>query len=278
LTENIDVIIRRFDPAKDSEPKDVSYRVPYDEQMTVIDALDYIRDNFSSSMAYRWFCGVKKCGLCSVMVDGRPTLSCWEPASSGIRVEPLRNFPVVKDLVIDRSKYDAIMSEMNLRTVRKLPYPGYPEPLKHEDMLASFHASDCIECLVCMAACPELPRENFQGSPASHGFIGPAPLVRLAKYELDPRDGGDRSDIVLKGRIEDCGSCNKCTEACPKEIDVLGDVIDGLRDELIASGRYYIRGWGMIRKLPRSIRSLAKCTLRLTFGEGAKERKDRRPM
>lgn len=236
--------------------------------MTVIDALDYVRDNFSSSLAYRWFCGVKKCGLCSVMVDGRPALSCWEPARSGMLVEPLRNFAVVKDLVIDRSKYDEIMLQMKPHEVRREPYPGYPEPIKPGEMLASMSASDCIECLVCMAACPVLSEQDFQGTPPFAGFVGPAPLVRLAKYQLDPRDGGDRSEILLMGRIEDCGSCNECSIACPKEIDVLGDAIDGLRNDLITRGVYHVRGWSLIRRLPRSIRKLAKCTLHLTFGEG----------
>jgi fumarate reductase (CoM/CoB) subunit B len=246
--------------------------------MTVMDVLDYIRDNFSHSLSYRWFCGVKKCGFCAMTVNGRPVLSCWEPASEKMQIEPLRNFPVVRDLVIDRSKYDAIMNEFKLQQVRKNPYPGFPEPLKHEEMKATFHAWDCIECMVCMAACTVLGRQNFKDTPAFSGFMGPAPLVQLARYELDPRDGGNRFDLLAKGRIEDCGSCNDCGNACPKEIDVLGIAIDGLRAKMVETGRYYIKGWNLIRRVPRSIRRLTKCTLNLSLGEGWKaERTKNRP-
>jgi succinate dehydrogenase/fumarate reductase iron-sulfur protein len=263
--------IYRFDPSKDKEPYYEEFDVPMEKNMVVMGALDYIHDNYRSDLAYRWFCGVKKCGQCGVMVNGKPALACWEPVSPQMTIEPLRNFKVIRDLVVDRTKYDAIISEAKLHLERKKPYPGFPEPLQHSKMKAAFELEACIECGICMAACPTLADKHFVEKQPFECFVGPTAMVQIAKYSVDPRDEADRFDLLMKGHIEQCDSCNDCTEACPLDIDVLGTAIDGLRDDLVESGRYYIRWWGLIKKMPRWLRRLTKCKLGLTTGEGPKK-------
>jgi len=85
----------------------------------------------------------------------------------------------------------------------------------------------CIECLLCVSVCPAYSPE----------FVGPAPLVQLAKFALDPRDSGPRAQLALApGGIANCVSCYQCSQACPVGIPVLEEAIDGLRKEIVAEG------------------------------------------
>jgi succinate dehydrogenase/fumarate reductase iron-sulfur protein len=89
------------------KPMPVQYRIPYADRMRVMDALNYIREHIDSSLAFRWSCRYyAKCGTCAAMINGKPGLTCYEPATDGMVVGPLANFPVVRDLVIDRREWD----------------------------------------------------------------------------------------------------------------------------------------------------------------------------
>jgi succinate dehydrogenase/fumarate reductase iron-sulfur protein len=93
-------------------PVKVTYDVPLQDKMRVMDALNYIRENCDSSLAFRFSCRYyAKCGTCAVMVNGKPVLSCYEEARDGILVEPLANFPVTRDLIVDRSDWDLRVSQ-----------------------------------------------------------------------------------------------------------------------------------------------------------------------
>ncbi|MCL4458897.1 MAG: 2Fe-2S iron-sulfur cluster-binding protein [Chloroflexi bacterium] len=215
----------KYDPTRDEEPHYETYQVPYTQDMRVLDILDYITEEMGHSLAYRWFCGVKKCGMCATTVNGRAILTCWEPAQKEMTIEPLHGFPIIRDLVIDRDVYDADLQRLQPFLQRRRPYAGFPEPLTHEEMLSAYNMMDCIECLICVSECPSYAMRDEGG-----GFIGPAPLVQLAKYALDPRDEADRAASATKeGLLRDCVSCYACTEACPNKINILEEAIDGLR-------------------------------------------------
>jgi len=101
----------RMNPETGMKPKRVTYTIPYSDKMRVRDALNYIRENIDSSLAYRWSCRYyAKCGTCAAMINGKPGLTCYEPAKDGMIVAPLANFPVIRDLVVDRSKWDRRVS------------------------------------------------------------------------------------------------------------------------------------------------------------------------
>jgi len=80
-----------------------SHRVPYQKWMRVLDALNYVAEHDAPDLAYRWFCGSKMCGSCAVRMNGREVLACWEAAVPEMTIEPLRNLPVIRDLVVDRA-------------------------------------------------------------------------------------------------------------------------------------------------------------------------------
>ena len=71
--------------------------------MRVLDALNWIAENEATDLAYRWFCGSKMCGSCALRMNGREVLACWEAVEPAMTIEPLRNLPVIRDLVVDRS-------------------------------------------------------------------------------------------------------------------------------------------------------------------------------
>ena len=104
--DTISARIFRYDPAKDEKPRYETVEVPFEKDMRVLDVLDYAVDNLGLGIGYRWFCGVKRCGMCGVSVNGKAVLACWEAAQEEMVIEPLANFPVIRDLVVDRSDFE----------------------------------------------------------------------------------------------------------------------------------------------------------------------------
>lgn len=200
------------------------YEVPYSEHMRVLDALNYISDHEAPDLAYRWFCGSKMCGTCAVRMNGREVLACWEAVLPDMVIEPLRNLPVIRDLVVDRTPYEKRVASYGPWIERDKPYSNFPERLTHRDMENVSKALDCISCMACYSACPVI------GLGALTRFEGPAPLVQLAQTALDPRNGSEKIDKTL-GSIDifSCVSCYKCEEVCPAHIPIVSQVIEPLK-------------------------------------------------
>jgi succinate dehydrogenase/fumarate reductase iron-sulfur protein len=112
MPRTIKVTVVRTNPETGMKPVKVSYNVPWQDRMRVMDALNYIRENIDSSLAFRYSCRYyAKCGTCAAMVNGKPVLTCYEEAKDGMLIEPLANFQVVRDLVVDRLEWDMRVSE-----------------------------------------------------------------------------------------------------------------------------------------------------------------------
>src|SRR6185437_14256952 len=118
------------------------FDVPYQKWMRVLDALNWIAENRATDLAYRWFCGSKMCGTCAVRMNGREVLACWEAVEPAMTIEPLRNLPVVRDLVVDRGPYEARVASLEPWLERDAPYSGFPEPLTHREMRNASAALD----------------------------------------------------------------------------------------------------------------------------------------
>jgi succinate dehydrogenase/fumarate reductase iron-sulfur protein len=218
------VRIFRYDPASDEQPRYDEHEVPYAKKMRVLDVLNYISEDFESDFAYRWFCGVKKCGTCAVRMNGREVLACWESAEPEMVIEPLKHAPIVRDLVIDRGPYEKLVTGLLPWLERKEKYAGWPERISHRDMQPAVEALNCISCMSCVSACPVLDL----GSETN--FSGPAPLVQLAQMALDPRDNMDRGSLAVDvAGIFNCVSCYKCEEACPVGIPIVSGIIEPLK-------------------------------------------------
>jgi succinate dehydrogenase/fumarate reductase iron-sulfur protein len=217
------VRLYRYDPQTDAEPRYEDYEVPHAPRMRIMDVLDHIHEQLAVDFGYRWLCGSKKCGTCAVTVNGTPRLACWEEAEAVMTIEPLRNLPVVRDLVVSRDPHDQGLARLQPLLARAEPYRGFPEPLSATDMAPAYHLRDCIQCLACVSACPVLAQ-------ADTGFAGPAQLVALAELALDPRDGADRAAMADEAaRVFQCVSCYECERVCPTHIPVVGEAIEPLK-------------------------------------------------
>lgn len=215
--------VRRFAGEK-TDANYEEYVVPYSPSMRVLDALNFVAEHQATDLAFRWFCGSKMCGTCSVRMNGREVLACWESVEPDMTIEPLRNLPVIRDLVVDRSPYERVVASFEPWLQRTTDYVRFPEPLSHVQMKDASKALDCISCMCCYSACPVI------GLGSLTDFAGPAPLVQLAQTALDPRNDPEKVGRALaKTGIFNCVSCYKCEEVCPASIPIVSRVIEPLK-------------------------------------------------
>jgi fumarate reductase iron-sulfur subunit len=223
--ETVSLEIRRYRPEDESEPSWQRYEVPLRREWMVLDALNHIKDHLDGTLSYRWACRMGVCGSCGMMVNGEPALTCatyLESAGPGaIRIEPLRGFPVIRDLVGDITDFLQKLGRVRpwiVRETEKLVEEG--EYLQSPDELANYKQySMCINCMLCYAACPiyELEPE----------FIGPAAIALAQRYNLDSRDEGARERMEILSHEEGIWSCTfvgECSVVCPKNVDPAGAI------------------------------------------------------
>ena len=208
----------RFNPETDSEPHFRSYEVPFNDEMSVLEGLQYIKDHLDGSLTFRWSCRMAICGSCGAMVNGVPALSCesflrdYHPG--GLRVEPLNHFPVVRDLAIDQSDFLKKLEGIKPYIINSdVPSEG-TFVQKPEQMQQYYQYSQCINCLLCYAACPQYGLNDK--------FTGPAALALLHRYNADSRDAGkaERMEVVnAEDGVWGCTLVGYCSEVCPKGVD-----------------------------------------------------------
>jgi fumarate reductase iron-sulfur subunit len=211
--------VLRFRPEVDKEPVFETYEVPCMEDWVVLDALNAIKDDIDPTLSHRWSCRMGVCGSCGMLVNGRPILTCAafvRNYSGTIRVEPLSNFPIVRDLVVDLESFIHKIKSVKPWIIRKIEkdvsegeYRQSPEQLEEFKQY-----SMCINCALCYAACPVLASEPE--------FLGPAAIALAHRYNLDSRDEGNaaRFDTLNDGEgLWGCSYANECSQVCPKHVD-----------------------------------------------------------
>jgi fumarate reductase iron-sulfur subunit len=212
-------VVTRFDPDADEVPRTETYEVACRPEWKVLDALNFIKDEIDGTLSHRWSCRMAVCGSCGMNVDGKPTLTCKDALSNygdTVLVEPLANFPVVRDLVVDiegfMDKLESVkpwIIRAKERAVEEGPVRQTPQ---QRDDFAQF--SMCINCMLCYAACPVVANEP--------DFLGPAAIALGHRYNLDSRDEGaaERNEIFRgEGTVFSCSYANECSEVCPKHVD-----------------------------------------------------------
>lgn len=231
----------RCDPSEDEKPRYEAYEIPADKKRWVLDALIYIREHYDGTLAFRYSCRhPKACGNCGILVDGEPKLSCMTLTRDGMTIEPLKNFPLVRDLVVDTSELERKLDELPLFLERT---KSLQEPTENFEFFKPdehfpkefLELSTCIECFLCNEACPILDKSH-QSIGASRFGIGPVGQLILAKYAMDPRDGGNRASRSLSEGIYECTTCARCKEVCPQEIPIPELIIELLRNQIVDAG------------------------------------------
>lgn len=162
----------------------------------------------------RWECSClqKKCGACAMIVNGRPMLACdavlKDVEKKGeVRVEPLRKFPVVCDLIVDRS----ILAE-NLKTLNAWLTEEARLPDKRRE--TAYKASECLQCGCCLEICP-----NFYAGGKFFGMAG-VPVTTRLLAETDVKMRKQLAKLYAKHEFAGCGKSLACADVCPKKIDV----------------------------------------------------------
>ncbi|HEY8761075.1 MAG TPA: 2Fe-2S iron-sulfur cluster-binding protein, partial [Candidatus Dormibacteraeota bacterium] len=126
MPEFVDVTVQRFNPETDDKPRYETYQVPYRADWVVLDAILYIKDQLDATLSYRWSCRMGICGSCGMNVDGYPKLTCsthLREYRQGLTIEPLSNFPVIRDLVVDIDDFMAKLKSVKPWIVRELEQP-----------------------------------------------------------------------------------------------------------------------------------------------------------
>jgi succinate dehydrogenase/fumarate reductase iron-sulfur protein len=209
--------VRRFDPGCDAEPRWEEFDLPVATGESVLGALQRIRETADSTLAFRYGCRFKGCGLCTVEIDGRPLPACMVRAREGMEVGPLGSFPVLRDLVVDRRPLVEFFARHRLHL---LPFEGEELPTSFEVPPAYGELAKCTECLACVAGCPSF-------DPGSATFGGPLAFVKLAQLHLDPRDGEDRKAQASVLGVATCVPCeDRC--ACPVGVPIYRAAIQTL--------------------------------------------------
>lgn len=218
--EKITLELFRYNPDEDTEPRFTSFEVPFRKDWVVLDALNHIKDELDGSLSYRWSCRMGVCGSCGMMVNGEPKLSCAtflkDYYPNPVRVEPLANFPVLRDLIVNIDDFVHKLTEVKAWLIPKEEKPvSEGEYLQTPGELAQYKQfTMCINCMLCYAACPVYGMEPK--------FLGPAAIALGHRYNMDSRDGGkvERAEVISSNEgVWDCVFVGECSVVCPKHVD-----------------------------------------------------------
>lgn len=218
LTITIDIL--RYRPEEDNEPFTQSFEVPYSADMSILEALQYIKDHLDSTISFRWSCRMAICGSCGMMVNGVPKLGCKsflrDSYPNKITLEPLANFPIERDLVVVMDDFINKLEEIQPYIIadKEVPLSAGPNKQTPQQMEKFKQFSMCINCGLCYSACPQYALDNK--------FMGPAALALLARYNRDSRDNGEAARMKIVNQEEGVWGCTfvgYCSVVCPKDVD-----------------------------------------------------------
>jgi len=225
MADRITLQVTRYRPEQEAEPSVQEYEVPLHKDWAVLDGLNHVKDHLDGTLSYRWSCRMGICGSCGMTVNGEPKLTCAtflsDYAPGPVRVEPLRNFPVIRDLVVEITDFMTKLVKVKPWIVREEEKPlsdgEYLQTPAEMDEYKQF--SMCINCMLCYSACPVYGLDPQ--------FIGPAAIALAQRYNLDSRDEGsaDRLDVLSEHEgVWACTFVGECTRACPKDVDPAGAI------------------------------------------------------
>jgi succinate dehydrogenase / fumarate reductase iron-sulfur subunit len=209
------------------------YKTEISEGMVVLDAVHQIQAEHANDLAVRWNCKAGKCGSCSAEINGHPKLMCMTrmsdmPEGKPVTIQPLKAFPVIKDLVTDVS--------INYR-VKKRIKKFNPRPPDAADGTWRMSQGDidrvqefrkCIECFLCQDVCHVLREHHLHEK-----FAGPRHMVYTAALEMHPLDIEDRTgDLKDNNGIGFCNITKCCTTVCPENIHITDNAIIPLKERV----------------------------------------------
>ena len=208
----------RFDPEVDKESRYETFPVSAREGMTVLDGLIYILENLDNSLALRFSCREGVCGSCAMFINGSYRLACQtqlaELHADDVYVSPLPHLPVIRDLVVDMTrffeKYEKVVPY--LLNSEKPPEKEWLQ--SQQDRKKIDEVIDCILCASCYSSCPMVWTDGR--------YLGPAAMTKAYRFVADSRDRGARQRLSVVDSEDGVWRCHtifNCVEACPKNIN-----------------------------------------------------------
>jgi len=241
----LDITLQIYRYKQGEQPHYDTFTVQVEDTAHVIDAIDKVWAEHDHTLTFRRACHHSSCGSCALRINGVEKLPCitrFSEVGDGnipLRIEPLRNFPIVSDLVVDVSGFFQRMSASDMSITRyaestlplsvdNLDEIVQPRAVVLPDNLTHFNRfENCIECGICMSACPTMAVDNK--------FMGPAGLAAIycALQKTDDADEKAHLLALVDGEhgIWRCHSAFECTEACPQAVDPAGKIM-ALRREV----------------------------------------------
>jgi fumarate reductase iron-sulfur subunit len=213
------------------------FEVPRQESQTVLDVVTYIQRNLDPTLSYRFACRVGVCGSCAMTVNGQARWTCRThvskvAAEDQLEIAPLKNLPVVKDLVTDmRVFFDKWAQARGRFQGTKTRKDGF-EAVRPESRArkAVDAAIECIGCGVCYSSC-----DVVSWNPR---YLGPAALNRAWTLVNDVRDVDQKARIAAVAGDAGCHACHthvSCSERCPKAISPTAGIAGLKRRALLAA-------------------------------------------
>ena len=214
--------IMRYNSEIDEKPEYQSYTVDLEPTDRLLDALMHIKRFQDGTLAFRKSCAHGVCGSDAMRINGKDALACKtlvqdvvETEGATVVIEPLRYFPVQRDLIVDQTRFFE-----KYRSIK--PYLINDEPVLEKERLQSQEermvfddTTNCILCSACFSACP-VPEENPD-------FLGPAAIAQAYRFLADSRDRGFEerlSSLDSPAGIWPCQNHFQCTQACPRWIKI----------------------------------------------------------
>ena len=210
------------------------YQTEISEGMVVLDAVHNIQAESAPAMAVRWNCKAGKCGSCSAEINGVPKLMCMTrlqdlPLDSPVTIEPMKSFPLLKDLVTDVSWNYRVKKSIKKFKPRPADASDGTWRMQQEDVDRVQEFRKCIECFLCQNVCHVLRDSQLQDD-----FIGPRHLVYSAALEMHPLDTEDRmEDLKKRQGVGFCNITKCCTKVCPEHITITDNAIIPLKERVV---------------------------------------------
>ena len=210
------------------------FEVPWQPQMNIISALMEIRKNpvtrsgqKVAPVSWESSCLEEVCGACTMIISGRVRQACSAlvdqvaPNGEPITLEPMTKFPLVRDLVVDRSRMFEDLKKVKAWVQLDGSHELGPGPRQsQENQEEAYPLSRCMTCGCCLEACPQVND--------SSSFIGPSAISQLRLFNMHPSGAmhaGERLETLMgEDGVAGCGKAQNCVEVCPKEIPLVDSI------------------------------------------------------
>ena len=210
------------------------YKTAVSEGMVVLDAIHQIQSESANDLAVRWNCKAGKCGSCSAEINGMPRLMCMTRLSDldldkPVTVEPMRAFPLLRDLVTDVGSSFRAKKRIRKFTPRAPDAPDGTWRMSQADADRVQEFRKCIECFLCQDVCHVLRDHQLHEE-----FVGPRLLVHAAQLEMHPLDVLERTTELKDAHgIGYCNITKCCTKVCPENITITDNAIIPLKERVV---------------------------------------------